>query len=109
MKNLLLGLMIIFSIILGLGASFMSVGFFNYIVNDIMVVVGLIGVFATAKKYCKVSSNNNKESITFEDEEFKTFKNAVEANKLKDNGTDIDRQVKILKENDIELSDNKPL
>lgn len=107
MKNLLIGLMVIFTIILGLGASFMSVGWFNYLINDIMVVIGLIGFFVTAKKYCKVSSGNSKKRITSEDEEFKSFKKMVEANKLKDNGTDIDRQVEILKEKNIKLSDNK--
>lgn len=106
MEKLLIGLMVIFTIILGLGVSFMTYGFFNYIINDIMVIVGLIGFFIAARKYCKKSSES-KELITFEDEEFKTFKNMVGVNKLKDNGTDIDAQVKILKEKNIKLSDNK--
>lgn len=36
--------------------------------------------------------------------EFKNFKEVVERNKLRDSGTDIDKMVQVLKENNIMLS-----
>lgn len=53
MKKILLVLLIIFTIILGLGLSFMEAGMCEPPINIIMVIIGLIGTFITGFKLSK--------------------------------------------------------
>lgn len=60
MKKILLALLIIFTIILGFGLSFMEAEMCEPPINIIMVIIGLIGTFITGFKL-SVKEHKNKE------------------------------------------------
>lgn len=77
--------------------------------NIALIIIGLVGCIITTIILGKRLENIRKKRIDDTEKQLDALKKLVDRNKLKDNGTDIDELVRILKENDIELSDNKPL
>ncbi len=106
MGKLLLILIVVFLMVYSLGlGSFFSVNFLNIA----LIIIGLVGCIITTIILGKRLENIRKKRIDDTEKQLDALKKLVDRNKLKDNGTDIDELVRILKENDIELSDNKPL
>lgn len=97
MQKMLLTLIMMFTIMFGLGLSFMEYRMFSPTLNLIMIIIGVLGAFITGFKFCKKAENIRKERNDIEKAQLNAISEVVDSIKLKDSGVDIDEEIETLK------------
>lgn len=98
---MLLILIMMFTIMFGLGLSFMGYKMSSPTLNLIMIIIGIFGAFITGLEFCKKAENIRKERNDTKESQLNAIRKVVDSTKLKDSGVDIDEEIEIIKENDI--------
>ena len=109
MQKMLLTLIMMFTVMLGLGLSFMEYRMFSPTLNLIMIIIGILGVFITGFKFCKKSESVRIKRNDTKEAQLNAIKKVAHSIKLKDSGVDIDEEIEILKKNDIKIKCNNKI
>lgn len=103
MEKILVALSIIFAVFFSSGLSFLEYGMFNPTISLILTVIGILGLIITILILYKLGALDKKR----ENEQLEVLKKVVDSNKLKDDGTDIDKVIKVVREKDIKYDNLK--
>lgn len=109
MQKMLLTLIMMFTVMLGLGLSFMEYRMFSPTLNLIMIIIGILGAFITGFKFCKKAENIRKKRNDTKEVQLDAIRKVAHSIKLKDSGVDIDEEIEILKKNDIKIKCNNKI
>lgn len=72
-------------------------------INIILIVIGIVGTLAAGIFLSINLEKYRKERLEKEERDIEILKKLVDQIKLKDNGPDIDEQIRVLKENNIKV------